>query len=158
MHELVDGADAVFVGVLDDVDRRGGTATYAFAVTGVLRGEVGGTAEVRSSASGASCGLELMETGRSYVVMAADGRAGLCGGTAPASPSYVAQVEEVTGEARAPAGAGPAALEPGRDDGDGPAVATVLAVGGAGLLVVAAVVLVAVTRRVRAPRGSRPSG
>lgn len=160
---LVEGADTVFVGVLEDAERSGQTATYGFAVVEVLEGETGRTAEIHSASSGASCGLEFMDVGTTYLVVASGGRAGLCGGTREADPSYVARVEALTGPARPPAGDGPAELAPGRDDGDRD-VLVVAAVAGAGLLVVvAAAVLLArrVTRRVtgRVPAGrSRPSG
>jgi hypothetical protein len=87
--------------------------TYAVDVDQVFKGEAGQTLQVLSPVSGASCGLEGIEPGRRYVVFAShqsmEGNdaehlwANLCGGTAPATPSFVADVERVTGPGAAPA-------------------------------------------------------
>lgn len=56
-------ADAVFVAEVLDRSIERGVATYDVEVLEVLKGEPGGTAEVLSSASGASCGLEGVVVG-----------------------------------------------------------------------------------------------
>ena len=89
-----DRADVVFTGTLVEVTppperlfwSSGDPATYSFDVDRVHQGEVGPSTEVRSAVSGASCGLEGMQTGSRYVVFATldDGLwANLCGGTDP---------------------------------------------------------------------------
>jgi len=85
---------------------------YTVAADEVLKGDVGATVEVISARYGASCGLEGIEEGDDYVVFAAyqdiggeptdELWASLCGGTAPASDSYVAEVEAVTGPGHPP--------------------------------------------------------
>jgi hypothetical protein len=90
-----------------------GEVTYAVDVTDVYKGSAPRHLEVRSPASGASCGLENIDLGREYVVFAYEGTgaergelwANLCGGTAPASPALVREVERSTG-APAPPTAG----------------------------------------------------
>jgi hypothetical protein len=79
----------------------------------VLKGASGPQAQIRSASGGASCGLEGMEPGRRYVFFAGhstvEGKptdvlwANLCGGTAPATPALLAEVERVTGAGAAPA-------------------------------------------------------
>ena len=133
--QYVKWADLVVVGEVTgitppperEVMSSGDPATYAVAVDRVLSGRAGSTLEVRSAVSGASCGLEGIEVGRAYVVFAthqdvAGGStrelwASLCGGTGPASPSYVAAVAAVTGEGEPPEQDDPAAT--GAPDGSG---------------------------------------
>jgi hypothetical protein len=154
-------ADVVFTGTLLEITpppRRlfwssGDPATYSFDVDRGHQGEVGRSAEVRSAVSGASCGLEGMRTGSRYVVFATldDGLwANLCGGTGPARPGVVRQLERDVGPARAPAsdvsevsdGSGHAVGSAGSDGSDGPPGLPGLGVAGAvGLLVTVAGVL-----------------
>ncbi|SDP15659.1 hypothetical protein SAMN04489867_1574 [Pedococcus dokdonensis] len=114
--EYADRSDVVLRGALEKVDRPAGlqdpstgspARSYRFAVTGVYRGSAAPTTWVSSSGDGGSCGLEGMEPGREYVVFAqerGDGLwASLCGGTGPAEPLLVAQVEAVAGAGHAPA-------------------------------------------------------
>jgi hypothetical protein len=109
-----DRADVVFTGTLVEIApppkrlfwSSGDPATYSFDVDRVHQGQVGPSAEVRSAVSGASCGLEGMQTGSRYVVFAtlADGLwANLCGGTGPVRHGVVRQLENAVGPARAPA-------------------------------------------------------
>jgi len=85
-----------------------GNVTYTVDVGAVFKGVAPRDLEVRSAASGASCGLENVDLGREYVVFTyrdeASGRlwANLCGGTAPATPALVDAVERVTGAPAAP--------------------------------------------------------
>jgi len=82
-------------------------ATYVVDVDQVFKGEAGQTLEVLSPNGGASCGLEGVEPGRRYVLFAShqsmEGKdsdhlwANLCGGTGPATPKLLAEVEEATG-------------------------------------------------------------
>lgn len=113
-------ADVIFTGTLlertpppeRELMSSGDPATHLFEVDEVYKGEVGSKAEVLSAVSGASCGLEGMQEGTRYVVFAGNQNiegeptdawwASLCGGTAPASDSYVASVADVTGPGRAP--------------------------------------------------------
>lgn len=48
-----------------------------------------------------ACGLEITTPGREYVVFVTDGEANLCSGTAPRTPTLVAEVEAVTGPGEA---------------------------------------------------------
>ncbi len=133
--ELVEGADEIFSGTLvsmadppqHDVMSSTDPITYTVAVDAVYRGDVGITAVFGSPMSGASCGLEGMVVDRRYVVfVSTDGSertASLCGGTAPATPGLVNDVERLTGALAHPtvtvdgtaAGAGPW-LPANRDD------------------------------------------
>ena len=145
-------------------------ATYAVAVDRVLAGRAGATVKVRSAVSGASCGLERIKVGREYVFFATrhdiEGAptralwASLCGGTAPASPSYVAEVEAVTGEGVQPGPDEPAATgvadppDTGNLSGDQPSSADpavpAWAWGGGALVVVLAAGLLVLRARRRA--------
>lgn len=121
--EFVRMAEVVFRGTLtgrDGPDEVGGWSSstdpvvYTFEVAEVFEGEVAATAEVSSAVLGASCGLEGMEDGREYLVFAGHDdlfgketdvlHANLCGGTGGAGDARVAEVEEITGPGRPPAG------------------------------------------------------
>jgi hypothetical protein len=94
-------ADAVAVGRVTDVRADGRTATYAVEATRVLEGDVPASLEVHSPVSGAACGLEGVEQGRSYVFFLVESARGfeanLCGGTDRATPRYVDEVVRFTG-------------------------------------------------------------
>jgi hypothetical protein len=106
----VKGADVVMLGVIEDrqgpplraVMSSGDPATYTVAVEQVFKGAAPPRTYVLSPDSGASCGLEFIETGARYVVFAdengAELWASLCGGTAGATPAFVAEVEAATGQ------------------------------------------------------------
>ena len=77
-------------------------AYYTVQGESALKGDgVTSTFEVASAASGASCGLERMVVGRRYVFFMQRDEAGLtaslCGGTGPATPAFLAEVESLTG-------------------------------------------------------------
>lgn len=111
----VDGATVVVSGTVTDVVPPPSTkemssldpATYVVDVDQVFKGQAGPTVEVLSPNSGASCGLENVVPGRRYVVFAshqsmegADADhlwANLCGGTSPATPELLAEIEATTG-------------------------------------------------------------
>ncbi len=99
-EEHVDRADVVVRGTIEDSTPTD-PVTYTVSVAETYEGDATGTLEVLSTASGASCGLENVRLGASYVVFAEDdgGRlwASLCGGTAPATPALLAEVEAATG-------------------------------------------------------------
>ena len=105
-------ADVVFVGTLVGTrapalpTSSGDAVARAFAVTEVRKGSASAVTEVRTAASGASCGLEVGQ-GRSYVVMARstpDGlRSSLCDGTTLASAVTATDLAAV-GPATPPAG------------------------------------------------------
>ena len=113
-------ADTVFIGALDEVVMPPEApqissvdpVTYEFDVSAVYEGEATERTHVRSVRFGASCGLEGLEVGQTYVVFAShktiDGEpsdmlwASLCGGTAPASEKLVTEVESVLGSAAPP--------------------------------------------------------
>lgn len=118
-------ADVVMVGTIDDRDpplagRTTDPAVYTVSVDRVLKGQAAPVVAVLSPDSGASCGLEGIELGQRYVVFAAHrdlmGKdsdqlwAILCGGTAPATDAFVADVQGFTGSGGPPAG-GSAAYE-----------------------------------------------
>jgi hypothetical protein len=122
-------AYVVFTGTLVEVTppparlfwSSGDPATYSFDVERVHQGEVGPSTEVRSAVSGASCGLEGMQTASRYVVFATldDGLwANLCGGTDLARPGVVRRLERAVGPARAPA-SDPPDLTVGAVESDG---------------------------------------
>ena len=112
--DYVDWADAIFTGTLvevtpppeRDVESSTDPVTYAFDVDTVQKGDVGPTAEVSTARWGASCGLEGLEVGTSYVVFATGApgafHASLCGGTGLAGPGRVAAVDRALGPGRAP--------------------------------------------------------
>jgi hypothetical protein len=96
--DLLDRADAVFVGTLVDrtVTSQGDVysstdpAVHRFEVTGVYKGEVRADQEVVTSAEGASCGLELTE-GDEVLVFASSAAPGGFG-PAPGPGQYVADL------------------------------------------------------------------
>ena len=96
----------VFVGQVTrvartDVGQSNALARYTVAVTRTYKGSVGSSATVASAVSGASCGLEGVEAGRSYVFFTQNGgdglEANLCGGTSLVTGERAPQVEAVTG-------------------------------------------------------------
>ena len=118
--DFAEWADTVFVGTLGEVRTppkapvisSTDTVAYEFHVSTAYEGDARERTYVRSVRFGASCGLEGLVSGHSYVVFAAhrtiDGEpserlwANLCGGTAPADKALVADVEEVLGPGAAP--------------------------------------------------------
>ncbi len=144
-------ADVVLVGTVTGVRDSGGRSTaapvlYRVAVERVLQGRAGADVEVRSARSSASCGLQGVVPGRRYVFFADHGSversasgglwADLCGGTAPATPRYVAAVAAVAGGAQVADGSGlPDVAAPPVDHGF-PVARTAAGVG-AGVAVVA---------------------
>lgn len=174
-----DRADVVFTGTLVEVTppparlfwSSGDPATYSFDVERVHQGEVGASTEVRSAVSGASCGLEGMQTGSRYVVFATldDGLwANLCGGTDLARPGLVRRLDRALGPARAPASDPPADVVGSvrAVESDGPPGLPGLGLTGVGglLATVAAVVVASLAVRSRVSssgpgstsRGARP--
>lgn len=120
IEQHVEGAEVVVTGTVTEItpppQRRVMSsmdpATYTVEVEDVHKGDVGETIAVLSPNSGASCGLEGIEEGGRYVVFASHQSMGsrdpdqwwanLCGGTAPATPDLVADVEAATGTPRPP--------------------------------------------------------
>ncbi|MEJ7794108.1 MAG: hypothetical protein WKF50_01015 [Nocardioides sp.] len=113
----VEWADTVFTGTLTDIEQTEpdgdaiqsslDPASYTFEVDETFKGDAG-DGVVESARSGASCGLEGMELDGTYVVFAGENKAGvleanLCGGTAPATPRLVEEVEAALAPATAPA-------------------------------------------------------
>ncbi|NNM46086.1 hypothetical protein [Knoellia koreensis] len=125
--QAVAKADVVFRGTLTGVEDvpSGPVLTskdpvnYTFTVGTAYQGSVERVAVVQSPRSGASCGLEGMEPGREYVVFGESKGAGtlaeLCGGTATATPAFVADVEAAAGPGHEPV-ALPAAPDPATKD------------------------------------------
>jgi hypothetical protein len=171
-----DRADVVFTGTLVEVTppparlswSSGDPATYSFDVERVHQGDIGPSTEVRSAVSGASCGLEGMQTGSRYVVFATldDGLwANLCGGTDLARPGVVRRLERAVGPARAPA-SDPPALVVGSVGSPGPPGPPGLALAGAGGLLATVAGLLVASMAVRSrvsssgpgstSRGARP--
>ncbi|WP_392545070.1 hypothetical protein [Oryzobacter telluris] len=111
LAEAAARADVVFVGTLVETrspgppTSSGDAVARAFTVTEVRKGSASAVTEVRTAASGASCGLEV-EQGRTYVVVAtstSDGlRSSLCDGTTLASDVTVSDLAAV-GPATPPA-------------------------------------------------------
>lgn len=156
--QKVENADVVVRGTITGLDDPGGLdsghlVTWEVAVAEVYRGAAAATTFVRSASDGASCGIEVQE-GREYLLFArrvgGDLRAGLCGGTTPASAALVAEVEHLTGPGSPPqGGAGATATTPpgtpssgtplaGPTTPDSSDVALPLGVGVGGALVAAA--------------------
>jgi hypothetical protein len=169
--ELFAAADAVFVGVLTEIRTPPGVQyssadpeRFVFDVGRVYKGEVRTTQSVVTARDGGSCGLDVTTgTGQILVFARVNGRgmvtgiageltADLCGGT---RGHYVGVPTEF-GEGAAPL-AGSSPIGPARDRGitvpltdrDGTSVAVIALVSAAGVVVVAAALLV--TRRLRAP-------
>jgi hypothetical protein len=102
--ELVASADAVVTGRLQDSESARGGMDIVYTFMGLERfkgDDLTPGFEVRSASMGASCGLEGLQAGRTYVVFM-DSEAGgfsanLCGGTRRATSEYVARVEASTG-------------------------------------------------------------
>lgn len=109
--QYVEYADTIFTGTLtaveeappdeDGVISSMDPTVYTFEPDQVLEGDVASTAEVSSARYGASCGLEGLQSGETYLVFANDRRgaleANLCGGTQPADDAIVDRVWELTG-------------------------------------------------------------
>ncbi len=115
MSEHVGWADDIVVGMLVDLHEprsllvgSDDPVTYVVEVHSVLKGDAGHRVVFESARSGASCGLEGMVVDRRYLFFLhheGDTRdASLCGGTAPASATLLAEVEAVTGPASPPRG------------------------------------------------------
>ena len=103
--QKVAGADVIVRGTITGSEDPGGgnsgrLVNYDVAVAQVYKGTVTATASVRSPADGGSCGIEVRQ-GTEYLIFArrvgSELRAELCGGTAPASGTLVADVERITG-------------------------------------------------------------
>ena len=120
-QDQFDSADVVAVGRVDGPDARGpnflaymgivSTVVYKVHVTGVFKGEpLGSELQVRTAASGASCGWESIDKGEKYLVFATrpddgDGahlESNLCGGTRSATPSATAELIALAGAPRSP--------------------------------------------------------
>lgn len=101
--ELIDAADAVVLGRLKsrDPDGDGQQVVYTFMGAERFKGDLSPGFEVHTASSSASCGLEGLVVGRSYVVFMDERNdvfvANLCGGTRRASDRFVDRVEAVTG-------------------------------------------------------------
>jgi hypothetical protein len=148
---VMPGGDAplegtVFYGEIVRRDVDGQAAVYVVDVSRVYAGSVGARAEVRTSASGASCGLELPASGGALFYAEEENGvlgAGLCSGTRPADgpPSGL-------GEGYPPSGpvatSEPAAAPPSGEGGSGSRAVPVAA---AFVAVAACAVLVLRTKR-----------
>jgi hypothetical protein len=109
-------ASDVFTGTVTSVQKSGsarhGSVTYGVAVQRVFRGGVRTDAVTVSTARSArACGLDRLRAHRGYLFFAKASGAELvldaCGGTAPARPALLRQVEKVLGQGRAPSPAAP---------------------------------------------------
>ena len=98
-------ADAVFVGTVDEVTaiRRGQAFEYAVTAREAFKGEVEPEVAVTSRASSAACGLGELQAGTDYVFLVNGDKppytADTCGGSGPAAPRRLEQLESVTGPA-----------------------------------------------------------
>ncbi len=114
VSDQVTSADAVVTGRLTgrDTSRDGMEVVYTFMGLERFKGPVTPGFEVRTASLGASCGLESLQVGRSYMVFMDSGgdafTANLCGGTRQATPAFVQQVEAVTGPGTSFGGVPPA--------------------------------------------------
>jgi hypothetical protein len=163
--QAVDRAEVVMRGTLEHVAEPRGFSepttgaparSYRFTVSRVYEGSAPTTAWVGSAKDGASCGLEGLEPGRAYVVVAKQRGealwADLCGGTAPVATGLLADVEAVTGP-----GQGPVAAATGASSAPVPGAAAprregawrVPLVGGLALALALGAALVVVVRRGR---------
>jgi hypothetical protein len=129
----------VFSGEVVRRVEHGQRATYVVAVDRVYSGDVGATAEVRTSASGASCGLEIPSSGPAvfFADREEDGTlsASLCGGTRSGAPP--ASFPEGRAPLRTTASPSPVAQATPEESGDSngvPVAFAVVAVAGVGLL------------------------
>jgi hypothetical protein len=159
----VAGADIVFVGTLTQgppsESFSSGSVTYGFDVHRVYKGELETRADVTSSGSGASCGLEGMEVGTTYLMFADATRrpdlasASLCGGSGPTSPNLSERMDALLGPGSTP---DPPAQVAGATDGVQGSVGSRNWTVGYALLGLSAVLLVAIGW-VLSPRGASPS-
>ncbi len=94
-------ADAVFVAEVDSTTEVGRTFEYAVTATHSYKGTVDRETAVTSSQAAEACGLGELRTGTDYVFLvtgdAAPYPATSCGGSGPASPNRVAEVEGALG-------------------------------------------------------------
>ena len=106
-------AEAVFSAKVTGVERSGQVASYAVMVESVYKGAVQAEMTVRSSADGATCGLENIVADRRYLFFGSlDGnvvQANLCGGTRPVSAAATAGIVRILGEGSEPIGSTPTA-------------------------------------------------
>lgn len=146
----VKDAVTVAAGTVDWTATDGQTRTYKVDFDAVYKGAAAESEKLRTNANDASCGVGDLATGQRYLFFI-EGRhpgsmqIGLCGGTIAYDDALARQVESITGPPGEPIRA-PADAETG-DDG-GTSRSTVVAVGGVGLLVLAAGVAVYLRRRV----------
>jgi hypothetical protein len=151
-EEYVDFADLVVVGTFEQhrpvpAGKEPDALAWTVAVDEVLEGQAPARMDVITPVSGASCGLEGVEPGRRYVVFASfqtvlgqDSEhpwATLCGGTGPATPAFLADVEEVTGPGEPPgvSAAYSSAVSFTYDEPVGAGLAVPLALAGGGVFV-----------------------
>lgn len=101
VQEQLAHADAVVSARLLERRQEGQSVFYEFFGTERFKGDVTPGFEVRTAASGASCGLEGLVVGQRYVVFMQEEQgafeASLCGGTRQVSATFVERVEGFTG-------------------------------------------------------------
>lgn len=120
-HESVAHADLVVRGTPGAPRDVGDGVEYLVTVAEAFKGTAPPVVTVRSATDGNTCGIDVVP-GREYVLFANERggtfRAGLCGGTAPATDGLVGQVERVTGagvpaaQVATPSSAGPTSTRP----------------------------------------------
>ena len=157
----LEAASDVFTGTVTSTRTTGtarrGTVTYGVAVQRVYRGDVHADDVTLTTARGPRvCGLDSLREHRRYLFLASDAKPGpglvlkSCGGTVPARPAVVRQVERVLGQGRAPSPA-PAPSTPPQAtftpvSASTPASVTRLAAPGAALVLIGLLGLVVVRR------------
>ena len=114
----------------------GDPATYVVQVRRVLKGEVGPRISLQTPQDGASCGLELPDSGPALLFLGEDGGAlhgSLCSGSRTAGD---AEVVAALGEGRPPSpdGSGAGAVGAPDDSATSPAAATAAVASSAALL------------------------
>lgn len=155
LDRLVARADAVFVGTVDAVAgiRRGQAFEYTVTARQAFKGEVESEVVVTSRASSAACGLGELQAGTDYVFLVNGDEppytADTCGGSGPAAPRRLAQLESVTGPPQAVTPPAPETATRTRVEDDPPGSFTRLAAPGGAIALAGLLGLVVVRRLAR---------
>jgi hypothetical protein len=120
LAEQVRHADSIGVGAVAWISEGAKQTTVAVDFARVYKGELGSREKVLTPASGAACGLDLLQTGHNYAFFVEGmhrGRitASLCGGTTASTAQLDDRLERITGPPRDPVPVDESLLdEPGR--------------------------------------------
>jgi hypothetical protein len=146
-------ADAVFVATVDGVTEVGRKFEYAVTATHSYKGTVDRETAIRSNQDTTACGLGELEVGADYLFLVSGDAppyaATTCGGSGPANPGRITQVEEVLGAGEDIAAPAPPAPTMTKVEGAAPASVSRLAAPGGALVLVGFLGLLVVGRLAR---------